>query len=89
MFVPASPYVDLERDAVDPSAVSILPIDVWRRLRAIGVSRTGDTLIVAMADPDDAHAVRELELRTGLRLFVAPAAEETIYAAIDRSHEDG
>jgi len=88
-FVPASRYVDLERDAIDPSAVSILPVEVWRRLRAIGVSRDGDVLIVAMADPDDERAVRELELRTGLRLFVARATEETIHAAIDRSHEDG
>lgn len=87
--MPASRYVDLERDAIDPSAVSILPVEVWRRLRAIGVSREGDVLIVAMADPDDERAVRELELRTGLRLFVARAAEETIHAAIDRSHEDG
>ena len=84
----ASQYVDLEQDAIDPSAVSILPVDVWRRLRAIGVSRSGEVLIVAMADPDDEPAVRELELRTGLRVFVAKAAEETIFAAIDRSHED-
>jgi type IV pilus assembly protein PilB len=86
--VPASPYVDLERDAIDPSAVSILPADVWRRLRAVGISRAGDVLMVAMADPDDERAVRELELRTGLRLFVARAAEQTVLAAIDRSHED-
>jgi hypothetical protein len=85
----ASPYVDLERDAIDPSAVSILQIDVWRRLRAIGVSREGDVLIVAMADPDDERAVRELELRTGLRIFPAKATDETILDAIDRSHEDG
>jgi hypothetical protein len=68
--------------------VSILQVEVWRRLRAIGVSRSGEVLIVAMVDPDDAPAVQELELRTGLRVFAAQASEETILAAIDRSHED-
>jgi type IV pilus assembly protein PilB len=87
--LPSSSYIDLERDVLEPSAVSILQIDVWRRLRAIGVSRSGDVLIVAMADPDDERALRELELRTGLRIFAAKAEEETILDAIDRSHEDG
>jgi type IV pilus assembly protein PilB len=81
--------VDLERDAIDPSAVSIVGLDVWRRLRAVGVSRSGNLLIVAMADPNDERAVRELEVRTGLRVFASPAAESTIFEALERSHEDG
>lgn len=61
--------------------------DVWRRLRAIGVSREPGMLIVAMANPDDLAARKELEIRTGLTVFATRAEEADIQAAIDRSYE--
>lgn len=80
-------YVDLTRDVLPKSAVMILPVEVWRRLRAIGVARTKRTLVVAMADPSDRKGLKELEIRTGLRIFASPASEQDILNALARSYD--
>ena len=80
-------FIDLTRDVLDASAVMIVGEDVWRRLRAIGVSRESGMLIVAMANPDDLAAIKEIEIRTGLAVFATRAEEADIIAAIGRSYE--
>jgi hypothetical protein len=79
--------IDLTTDVLAKSAVQILPKEVWQRLKAVGVTRTERTLIVAMANPDDTRAVKELEIRTGLAIFPARALETDIAAALERSYE--
>ena len=81
--------MDLARDVLEPSAVMILEASVWRRLRAVGVTRAGRSLIVAMADPTDRLAITELEVRTGLRVVAAQADERLILEALERSYDLG
>ena len=52
--------------------VKIIPEAMARRLFAIPISRTENTLAVAMADPFDLFALREIEIRTRSRFKVQP-----------------
>lgn len=50
------PRIDLSRTQVDPNAVNLLPEVHARRLRALVISRMGDSVRVAMSDPADLAA---------------------------------
>jgi len=56
----ALPLIDLSRATVDIDAVQLLPEVHARRLRALVIGQTGDTLRVAMSDPADLFAQESL-----------------------------
>lgn len=79
-------YVDLTEFAVELSVVTLVPDQMCRRHVALPISRIGERIMVAVADPanvivlDDVAAV----LQTPVVPVVAEA--EAILAAIDRYH---
>lgn len=60
---------------VDPVAMRLVPQVVCAQHRLVPVARAGDTLVVAMADPRDADAIRDLILLTGLTIEPVFAGE--------------
>lgn len=54
------PVIDLSRAHVDIDAVPLLPEVHARRLRALVIGRSGDTLRIAMSDPADLFAQEAL-----------------------------
>ncbi|MCG6507735.1 MSHA biogenesis protein MshE, partial [Vibrio parahaemolyticus] len=54
------PLIDLNRAHVDIDAVQLLPEVHARRLRALVIGRSGETLRVAMSDPADLFAQESL-----------------------------
>ncbi len=56
----AIPLIDLSRASVDINAVQLLPEVHARRLRALVIGRTDDTVRVAMSDPADLFAQESL-----------------------------
>ncbi len=56
----AIPLIDLSRASVDVNAVQLLPEVHARRLRALVIGRTDDTVRVAMSDPADLFAQESL-----------------------------
>ncbi len=53
---------------VDPAAVALRPAVVRARHRVLPVSITDGRLVLAMADPEDAEAVHDVVLATGLEV---------------------
>jgi Type II secretion system (T2SS), protein E, N-terminal domain len=53
---------------VDPVALRLVPPAVCARHRALPIGRAGNTLVVAMADPNDADALFDMALVTGLEI---------------------
>ncbi|MDX1303791.1 GspE/PulE family protein [Photobacterium sp.] len=79
------PLVDLTRASVDTDAVALLSEVHARRLRALVISRHGDTVRVAMSDPADLAAQEALFNQLGgyrVELVVAP--ERQLIASFDR-----
>ncbi|MFT3774515.1 MAG: hypothetical protein QM820_54860 [Minicystis sp.] len=71
---------------IDPGAQRLVPRAVCAHHHLLPISRTGDRLVVAMADPRDADAIRDVILVTGLQ--VEPVYAGASMAAFFRHLDD-
>lgn len=65
-------YVELMDEEIDPDVVRIFPEAMSRRLMIVPIGRDEGALLVAMADPFDLFALREMEIRTHSKLKIQP-----------------
>jgi type IV pilus assembly protein PilB len=76
------PTIDLAAYEIERVALALVPKDVCKRHRAIPVSRVGEALVVAIADPNDRAALDALASLTGLKIEPVLATADEIAAAI-------
>ena len=77
------PYVDLANRRLDPDLVGLIPDAMARRLAAVPVDLDGMNMVVAMAEPTNVAAVREIAGATGFTVHAALAVRRHILSAID------
>lgn len=65
------PYVRLNKETIDQSAVKLVPGNLARRHNLIPVIIAGDELHIAIADPLDKRAIEEVERVSGYRVTVS------------------
>src|SRR5258706_5606013 len=65
--------INISRTAIPPQILQLIPPAIAKRYRALPISRDGNILTVALADPFNVGAIDALEQITGLRLEVATA----------------
>jgi type IV pilus assembly protein PilB len=77
------PFVTLASTVIDPSVMTLVSETMARDLRAIPLFKIEKNLTIAMADPTDSEAIKEIRFVTGCEVepLIATAAE--IEAAID------
>ena len=86
--------INLEEFDIDDDVVKLVPKDVCQRHGLIPVSRAGSSLIVAMSDPSNLHAVDDIKFLTGYNVepVVAPisAIEKAVarYYAVPEKNEE-
>src|SRR5205085_2872692 len=78
----AAPVTLLGRP-VDVSAVALVPAAMIRRHQALPVARTADTLVVAMADPNNPFAIDDFRAATGLRVQPVAVPPQELLRAIE------
>ncbi|HZO63177.1 MAG TPA: ATPase, T2SS/T4P/T4SS family, partial [Gaiellaceae bacterium] len=78
------PLVDLQVTGVSAEATVQIPLHVLRRAVALPYRIEGETLHVAIADPQNVHAIDELRLATRYRLSLGVAARDDLLAELDR-----
>src|SRR5262245_3668784 len=78
------PLVDLKVTGVSAEASVLVPLHVLRRAVALPWRLEGEKLHVALADPQNVHAIDELRLATRYQLSIAVAARDDIMAELDR-----
>lgn len=61
-----TPIIDLSKEPPESEALGIVPSEFAMRHHLLPIRRNDETLVVAMADPLDIHAVDDLRLLTGL-----------------------
>lgn len=76
------PPINLSRYKMDPFLSVLVPERVARLYRVVPVSRIGNRLTVAMADPLNVLALDDLNLLTGLEIDPVIAADRDIEEAI-------
>jgi type IV pilus assembly protein PilB len=78
------PLVDLRLTGVSSEATVLIPLHVLRRAVALPYRLEGETLQVAIADPQNVQAIDELRLATGHQLVLGVAARDDIVTELDR-----
>ncbi|MBI2898030.1 MAG: type IV-A pilus assembly ATPase PilB [Deltaproteobacteria bacterium] len=81
------PAVDLSDYEIDADVIKLVPKEVCERHRVIPVSRAGSSLIVAMADPTNLHAIDDIKFLTGYNVEPVVASESAISSCIESYHE--
>jgi len=79
--------IDLSDHEIEQDVLKLITQDVCERHKIIPVSRAGTSLIVAMADPSNLHAIDDVKFLTGFNVEPVVASEAAIMAAIERSYQ--
>src|SRR3954471_4526795 len=78
------PLVDLRMVGVSGDASSLIPLHVLKRAVALPYRLEEDALYVAIADPQNVHAIDELRLATRHQLSLGVAPRDDILGELDR-----
>ena len=78
------PTIDLAAQEVEHEIIKLIPEDVAQKYQVIPVSRTGSTLVVAMADPSNIFAIDDIKFLTGYNVEPLVASDAAIKAAIEK-----
>lgn len=84
------PILSLTAFKIDPAIVALIPKEVALKYSIIAVSRIGDQLTIAMADPMDVFAIDNVKAITEMSVNTMIARPQDIRSAINRlySKED-
>jgi len=80
------PTIDLYTHEIDPEVSKLIPEDVSKKYQVLPVSRTGSTLVVAMADPSNIFAIDDIKFLTGYNVESVVASEAAIKAALEKAY---
>ncbi|MCG8431286.1 MAG: type II secretion system protein GspE, partial [Candidatus Omnitrophica bacterium] len=82
------PLIDLKRFKIDPDIVKIIPGEIARHYQIIPVSRIGDTVTLAMADPLNIFAIDHVQSLTGYKINPIISSSQDIQQALETSYPD-
>ena len=75
-------FADLDRIVLDPKATSAISSSLARELRVLPVKRDGDTLWLAMDEPQALEAAQKVREATGCRVIPVMCVSEALDAAL-------
>jgi twitching motility protein PilT len=79
------PYAEVDAGNVDPNAAGLLPVEVAASLVALPVGfGEGDSVLVAVADPNAPELVGKLQAEIGLPVTLALAPRRALVTAIEQ-----
>lgn len=82
------PLIDLKRFKIDADLAKVISADMARHYQIIPVSKMGDTITLAMADPLNIFATDHVASLTGYKINPIISSAEDIMQAIDLSYPD-
>jgi len=82
------PLIDLKRFKIDAEITKIISADIARRYQIIPVSRIGDTVTLAMADPLNIFAIDTVESLTGYKINPIISSSQDIMQSIEHAYGD-
>jgi type IV pilus assembly protein PilB len=83
------PAINLDEYEIDTDIVKLVAREVCEKHKIMPVSRSGQSLIVAMADPTNLHAIDDIKFLTGYNVEPVVASETAIHNAVDRYYNVG
>jgi type IV pilus assembly protein PilB len=80
------PAVNLDEYELDPAVLKLVSKEVCDKHKVVPLSRSGNALIVAMADPTNLHAIDDIKFLTSFNVEPVVASEGAIAAALERAY---
>jgi len=78
------PSIDLTAVELDAELGKLVTREVCEKHKVIPISRAGSSLIVAMSDPTNLHAIDDIKFLTGYNVEPVVASEMAIHAAVEK-----
>ncbi|OQB13982.1 MAG: Type II secretion system protein E [Candidatus Omnitrophica bacterium ADurb.Bin205] len=82
------PLMDLKRFKIDPEVVKIIPVNIARHYQMIPLSKIGDTITLATADPLNIFAIDHVSYLTGYKINPIISSSQDISQTIDLVYPD-
>ena len=82
------PLIDLKRFKIDLEIVKIIPVDIARHYQIIPISKMGDTITLAMADPLNIFIIDHVQELTGFKINPIISSVADINQTIELSYPD-
>ncbi len=83
------PFISLQSVVIDEEIVKLIPETMARSLKVIPLFKVGKAITVAMADPTDSEAIKELRFVTGCDIEPVVAKQDEILSAIENFYGEG
>jgi type IV pilus assembly protein PilB len=80
------PAVNLDEYEIDPEIAKLVSKEVCEKHKIVALSRSGNALVVAMADPTNLHAIDDIKFLTGFNVEPVVASETAIANALERTY---
>ncbi len=81
------PPISLKKVRINKDVVSLIPEDLARRYIFMPVSKIGNTLTIAMADPLNVFAIDDIKTLTKFTIQPIISTEDEIMSALDKYYE--
>ena len=81
------PSADLSKVVIDPAILKLVPAEVARKHLLIPLSRSGNVLTVAMANPSNISAIDDVRFITGCNIQPVVASDTSIQHGLNRYYE--
>lgn len=82
------PHMDINKFFINPEVTKLIDEKLARRHTVIPISKTGDTITLAMADPLNIFAIDDVRMTTGLEVKPVISVRKDIESAIDGYYEN-
>jgi type IV pilus assembly protein PilB len=78
------PVINISRLKIDPQVATSVPVDILKKYQILPISRLGDTLALAMADPLNIFVIDNVQALTGLTIAPVIGRSRDIQEAIEQ-----
>ncbi|MFC1709870.1 GspE/PulE family protein, partial [Candidatus Omnitrophota bacterium] len=82
------PPISLSRFTVDPQVLKLIPKNTAKHYQIIPISKIGQTLTLAMADPLNIFAIDDVKTLTGYEINPIIAQQAEVLSAIEKYYDD-
>jgi type IV pilus assembly protein PilB len=86
-YILGIPFVNLEKEKVDPEILKIIPEPIARTHNIIAFKKRGNSLEVAMLDPEDLATIEFIKRRANLKILPRLTTIESIKNIIRQYHQ--
>lgn len=86
-YILGIPYVSLEKEAIDPEVLRIIPEAIARKNNIIAFRKSGNRLEVAMMDPEDLQTIDFIKKKASLKILPRLTNRESIKSALRQYKE--